>query len=334
MKLSNICCFLFLMLLAFHALADQKSVLNKAYKEGALAKVACRVVDEDLMPISNAMVYVSFRSTIRSIGDANFRLKTDCDGKFEAMHRTNWKVVCTVRKEKFYDSRFEVSFYDTERTGVADGEWVQDGLSRQIVLRRICAKEALSIFQESKRMGTWKIPVKNEWIGFDFELFDWTEPYGKGRHKDVLLRFSSEKIDHLRGKCQMDVCFTNNPYAGAYVGVGDHVSDLKVPHAADVSQTYVDRYSFMKNTLGFEREDNFPKRNEFFVFRTRTRMDDKGKLESACYGVISGVWVSGETVMRMEDAAFNTKENDVDIEDGYYLRRLLRQYDRNRKDSK
>lgn len=82
------------------------------------------------------------------------------------------------------------------------------------------------------------------------------------------------------------------------------------------------------------REDNFPKKNGFFVFRTRTRTDDKGNLSAACYGVISGVWVSGETTMRIEDAAFNPKENDVDIEDGYYLRCLLRQYDQDQKDSR
>lgn len=332
MKPLNACCLMFMILSAFHVSADKKEVLSRAYKEGALAKISCQVVDENLTPMSNVTVCVSFRSTVRSIADEDFRLKTDCEGMAKVSHRTNWKVSCIVREEGFYESRFEVSFYDMMRNRVVNDEWVDDGLRRRIVLRRIYAKKTLAVFPEARRMGTWKIPVKNEWIGFDFESFDWTNPYGKGLHRDVLLRFSSEKIDHLHGKCQMEVCFTNNPHAGAYVGVGDKLSDLKIPHVADVSRPYVDHYNFTRNILGPMREDNFPKKNGFFVFRTRTRTDDKGNLSAACYGVISGVWVSGETTMRIEDAAFNPKENDVDIEDGYYLRCLLRQYDQ--KDSR
>lgn len=167
MKPLNACCLMFMILSAFHVSADKKEVLSRAYKEGALAKISCQVVDENLTPMSNVTVCVSFRSTVRSIADADFRLKTDCEGMAKVSHRTNWKVSCIVREEGFYESRFEVSFYDMMRNRVVNDEWVDDGLRRRIVLRRIYAKKTLTVFPEARRMGTWKIPVKN---GLDLTL--------------------------------------------------------------------------------------------------------------------------------------------------------------------
>lgn len=330
MKLSKTSCFALVLLAWQNALAVRDDALCKAYAEGAMASVSCRVVDEENRPIVGATVRVEFKSTVQSIDDASFCAMTDREGVFEIEHRTNWKVVCAIWKESFYESRFEVSFYDTKRNAVKDGKWVSDALSRQVILRRIRTSESLSIFPESRRMGTWRIPVKGEWIGFDFEVFDWTAPHGKGQSTDVLLRFSSERVDHMHGRSQMDVCFTNNPYAGAYVGKADELSDLKIPHSADVGQAFSERMCFTKTILTSDRRDTFPDKDSFVVFRTRTKTDDNGRLAAACYGVVSGAWTSGEMTMRMEDAAFNPKENDLNIEDGYYLRRLLRQYERRR----
>lgn len=40
--------------------------------------------------------------------------------------------------------------------------------------------------------GGGKIPVQNEWIGYDFEQGDWLEPYGKGKQADILFRYQSK----------------------------------------------------------------------------------------------------------------------------------------------
>lgn len=324
------CCLAAMVMIVFQAYADGTAALRRAYEEGAVARVRCCVVDEEGIPLSNVTVRVSFKSTVRTSDNQDVCVRTNGEGRFDVSRRTNWKVGVWVGKNGYYDSRFEVSFYDTGRNKVEDGKWDHDGLNRKIVMRKIRAKHALVVFPEVKRMGTWKIPVKNEWVGFDFESFDWTVPYGNGRYKDVLLRFSSETVDHVHGHYQMELCFTNNPFAGAYVGIGDPWSDLKIPHVADPFRNYATYHCFVRNALGSVREDNFPKKEGYIVFRTRTRTDDNGKLTAACYGVVSGVWISGETTMRMEDAAFNPGENNVDIEDGYYLRQLLRQYDRRR----
>ena len=327
MKISSIVFIACMWALATHVCVAQDAALVKAYNGGAVARIVGCVVDEENMPVSNATVCASFRSTVRTDDNHDVQMKTKEDGSFEVARRTNWKVECVVSKDGYYDSKFEVSFYDMERNRVDKGHWVNDDLKRKIVIRKIRTKKSLSVFPEFRRMGTWKIPVMNEWIGFDFELYDWAAPHGSGIHRDVLLRFSARKLDHIRGHYQMEVSFTNNPYAGAYVGKADLLSELRIPHVAEMSRDYAKSFCFLRNALGVVREDTFPGKDDYFVFRTRTRTDSEGRLISACYGVISGVWVSGETTMRIEDAAFNLNENDVSIEDGYYLRQVLRQYE-------
>ena len=61
------------------------------------------------------------------------------------------------------------------------------------------------------------------------------------------------------------------------------------------------------------------------VFRTRTKVDGEGRLVSAHYGVISGAWLFGSETMRIGDACFNSTVNDTMIEDGYYLRKSVRE---------
>lgn len=304
--------------------AERKDALCGAYKQGAVAHIRCRVVDEHDEPIHNATAYVSFRSTSTSIGDKMVRVDTDRNGIFDIAHLTNWKVECLVKKHGYYDSRFDISFYDTELNRVESGMWVHRSLNQKIVLRKVLSRKELIVFPDKRRMGTWKIPLQHKWVGFDFEKFDWTFPYGTGNYEDVLLRFSSEAIDHIHGKYQMEVCFTNNPCAGAYVGSGDSMSDLKTPHFADASRNYVASFCFQRISTGTEHVDNFPKKGDYIVFRTRTRTDKTGRLVASCYGVISGAWISSETTMRMEDSCFNPQENGLCIEDGFYLRELLR----------
>ena len=155
--------------------------------------------------------------------------------------------------------------------------------------------------------------------------------YGTGVHDDMLLRFSARTISHVRGSYQMEVCFTNNPCAGMHLGEGDALSDLKIPHVADPSGVYVGYHRFERNFTGENKTDTYLKKGMYAVVRTRTKIDADGKLVSACYGVISGMWISGGKTMRMEDASFNSACNDLAIEDGYYLRKRLEEYNcRNR----
>ena len=60
-------------------------------------------------------------------------------------------------------------------------------------------------------------------------------------------------------------------------------------------------------------------RNSYLVFRTRTKVDKDGNLQSAHYGVIQGEWSFDGSSMRYLDGCFNSHGNDVNVEDGFFL---------------
>jgi hypothetical protein len=39
-----------------------------------------------------------------------------------------------------------------------------------------------------------KLPVQNEWLGYDFEVADWVAPHGKGKNVDILFKEGSEGV--------------------------------------------------------------------------------------------------------------------------------------------
>ena len=130
-------------------------------------------------------------------------------------------------------------------------------------------------------------------------------------------------------KYEMEVSFTNNPYAGAYLLKEDDSSDLTTVRVADSNALYRTSFVFVKEqTPGTSRHWDFLDSGSYLVFRTRTRVDERGNLIGAHYGKIRGQWLSELEFMILSDGCFNQKENDVNIEDGRTLRDVLRNYKR------
>ncbi len=122
----------------------------------------------------------------------------------------------------------------------------------------------------------------------------------------------------------MDVCFTNNPFAGAYTCKKKTDSVLSWDGYVDADKNFATmfRYTFERRPDGVRIVDTLPE-DSYMVFRTRTEPDDSGNLVAAHYGVISGAWLLGSETMRVGDACFNMCANDVGIDDGYYLRKAV-----------
>ena len=123
----------------------------------------------------------------------------------------------------------------------------------------------------------------------------------------------------------MDVSFTNNAYAGMYKMKKIKDSEFDWSYVADTNAVYEPMQSFYferrpeKRTVDCKLPDN-----SYFVFRTRTKLDEGGNFISAHYGVISGGWGFGSKVMKFSDGCFNPIPNDTNLEDGYYLRKRVR----------
>ena len=316
---------------AFAALNVQALVdasLKDAYFKGADAKIIYRVVDDEGMPVEGASAHIWFRSTHPKLVIDDWTVNTDSNGVFIAEHRTNDRLSCRISKDGYYHTFDRVTFSDPCAYPLATGgKWQPYGSIRTVSLKKIRNPYMLHVFPVSIR--GYQIPEFGKWIGFDFECCEWIAPYGKGRSADVLLRFSAMKKSLHDYKYVLDVSFTNNPYAGAYLMKVDEASDLKTKYTADSNATYKAEFSYvLEQSPGNRRYWNFLDTDSYLVFRTRTRVDKDNNLIGAHYGKILGRWRPGIEAMILSDGCFNPVENDVNIEDGTVLRTVLKNMDR------
>ncbi len=287
-----------------------KPEVQQATRKGALAKLIYRVVDDEGFPITNTVVSGTWRNNFpRKTWKETFL--TDANGEFVAEGKVGGAFGFSVAKEGYYMSSTGLKF--DWRPGVSplvkEGKWQPYGERRSIVVKRKKNPVAMS----SLHYTSIDVPATNVWLGVDMESFQWTQPYGNGKHDDMLLRFNYEMHDKYAVKwATMDVSFTNNPHAGFYVLPQDGYSEMKCPYYANTNavfaQTHTFRHEFFNKYIDAIRE------GDCMVFRTRTRVDEAGNLVSAHYGKLYGLW-EFSTAIRAKDVFFNTTPNDTNLED-------------------
>lgn len=294
--------------------------------DSALAKEILRIEDENGQPIAGAKIY----GGLQTGGGINDFIPiegiTSSNGEYVIVGKCVNRIRCEIKKDGYYRSEFLLSEYNTTHS-CCDGKWMPHGTVNVITLHRVRGLGTLAVPSgRGSTVGRWRVPTWNCWIGFDLEIFDWVKPYGNGCNQDVILRFTSyEKNPYFDFKFTMDVSFTNNAFAGAYICKKNSYSDLSWPWCAESNETYIASfsYSFERHPDGARVVNTLPE-DACMVFRTRTKVNDKGELVSAHYGVISGAWLLGSETMRFDDACFNPNANDLCIEDGYHLRKRAR----------
>ena len=301
---------------------DKSRIIGET--KGARAKEILRVVDQDGLPVMNARIYGSFWP-----GDNGKKYilvdgLTDVNGEYVAEGMSKWKLTYQVTKAGHYMSNGVVDYLAATNVPVIiNGKWQPYGSIRTVVLKKIKNPGKLHAFPVSLRRC--RIPKFDKWLGFDFECSEWVAPYGKGRSVDVLLRFSAMRKELHDYKYVMDVSFTNNPYAGAYLMKKDRSSDLTTSYIVDTNSIYNASFSYViEQTPGNRRHWDFLDADSYLVFRTRTRVDKDNNLIGAHYGSIHGPWRSGTEFIILSDGCFNPVENDVNIEDGTVLRDILK----------
>ena len=312
---------------AFTATVIQASVdesLRQAYLKGADAKVTYRVVDDDGTPVVGATAHVWFRTTYPKKVIKDWILSTDTNGMFVAEYRTNDRLSVGIDKTGYYHTFDRVTFSDPcVYPSAKGGKWQPYGSTRTVVLKTIEKPQRLICWERTK---DYKIPVYDTWLGFDFGRYQFVAPYGEGKDSDVLLRFTlknpSRKDYHMR----MEVSFTNMPYAGAYLMKKDDFSDFKNVYHADTNATYCQSFVYSFDRYPAKRPVSVELgEDEYLVFRTRTKVDENGRLVSANYGVLYGPWCFvGPRGMNIPFLLLNSTPNDTNLEDSEILNRVKR----------
>ena len=262
------------------------------------AKVTFKVVDMHGNPIPNEDATLGFSPTI------GFHGKTDENGYFTGRGRTESDYVFSVAREsnKYYRTRFSKDIAHW-KDYPKDGKWKPWNETIKIVVKEEI--NPIPMYANGINFKT-NIPVVDEWVGYDFEYNDWVAPHGKGIVADIEVSLSEEKPTEEDEIETLKIRFPY-PLAGAYVMKKDLNCDLKSVYHANPNATYQQEITWYKklqtkdelNHPLFRKERRFIpttriieekilSKDDYLIFRTRTKVDENGNLIEARYGKIYG----------------------------------------------
>lgn len=307
-------CFAIPLILNAAGPSAEELTLAKARRYGAQAKECLQIVDQDGMPVADARIWGGLQTGDGYKDFIPIRGSTDTNGEYIVQGKCTNRITCQITKEGYYASEFVLPNYAYRHT-FKDGKWIPYGSQHTVVLKKIINPQPMSFHDERT---TFKVPVYDEWIGFDCEKYDFVSPYGQGVKNDMLLRFALNNPTVDDYHMTMEVSFTNNLYAGAYEMERTKTSEFESVYHAETNMIY--RQSFVygfNQTPGKTPEYTTQlKSDKYLVFRTRTKVDSEGKLISAFYGKIYGDWnFVGPGGMSMAQFVFNPRPNDTNLED-------------------
>lgn len=282
------------------------------YYDNALADVRLRIVDDRGNPVEGATVTAVFYIGITKT--TGLTSETGADGIVEAKYPCNGEFKVWARKNGYYDTLLKTTAFITlaREEATKTRKWSNGTVDLPVVLkkRRNPADLILhgGIFQELN------YPATNIVMGLDLQRFDWCPPYGKGKYDDLQVKYDfwRSPTNWFQVYSHLEITMTNC-LDGVYLASTDDFSKMNRCYGADTNAVYKKslEYVYDRKTGNVVRDSGMP-RDEYMVFRTRTKVNDKGELVSANYGLIfEKSEYSPKLSMRI---AFNPEPNDTNLE--------------------
>jgi hypothetical protein len=301
------------------------------------AKVTFKVVNQDGEPVKNEPAQLGF------FGGKGIRGTTDENGCFTGEGETYSDYLFGVGlsengapNKKYYATWYQKKIANWKNVP-EDGKWKPWNETIHLVVKE--KVNPIAMYASNLYDFKSNIPKSNEWIGYDFEQNDWLVPYGKGKVADVEFSLAIDWYEDDYVKQQLRMRFPY-PHAGVYFMKKDMVllqfskkeraSDFKSVYHADPNYDYQNEIVF---NLEAERRGNQTRtlqeksmlltKEEYLIFRTRTKVDEDGNLIEARYGKIygpiefNGVELAGNKYLKkMVRMSFylNPNVNDTNLE--------------------
>ncbi len=161
---------------------------------GPLVTLKTVITDEIGEPVEDAEVIGVFRTV--SGKEIVERAKSDENGRASVTANTPFKTYMRVEKPGYYQSVYD---YIDISEPPAYGELSPRSYSFDVPLR----KKIDPCLLIAKR-GEFKIPAKDEWIGYDLETSDWVKPHGNGEIADILFRYQNEFLGYRLSDKKLD----------------------------------------------------------------------------------------------------------------------------------
>lgn len=283
-------------------------------RNGAQAKVVIQVEDQDGVAVQGAKIWGAFTTGSGFNDYAMIEGLTNNEGKFVAQGRCNELLRVDITKDGYYSSELKVNFWQSKVDPVVvDGKWQPYGEMRTVVLKQIRKPHDMIV---PSRTPQRKMKICDEWLGFDLEKCDFLPPIGEGSVADALIRFHREDVSRSEWSKSIEISFANYPYAGVYRKKKDTWSDLKSDYCANTNAIYDTQLSFKYVKSGRKRDVERLGEDEYLIYRTRTKVDEEGKLVSARYGKLYGPWYFEDAGgVRISQGFMNRNDNDINLEE-------------------
>jgi hypothetical protein len=262
-------------------LAEQPSNLPKA-------KITVHVTDQDGKPVEGALVGIGGTMNPKP-GEAAKGLTT-AEGFFSAEVGTNGGVGTSARKDGYYVTfgpEYRFGWDRLEKAGP------KGRLEPWNPILELLLKKILNPIPMSARSVESKLPVEAMGVGFDLELGDWVFPYGAGKVSDFIFRVDRTITTERNYSATLQLSFSNKNdgliefRAPPFIG-----SMLKSPHTApELGYVPLKVWRQARSPGKPGAADTFVEdvgKDQNYIFRIRTILENNGQVVSALYGKIYG----------------------------------------------
>ena len=287
----------------------------KAEKDGISAKITFVVVDDEGQSVPDATVAGGFFNHRR--GKHGFSQKTDHKGTVSLEDVCVGDINYKVEKDGYYETRDRYWFFKSGFDCVKDGHWIPWNPAVKVVLKR--KVNPVAMYAADRGSNYTLIPQVGEPHGFDLTVGDWVFPHGRGKTRDFDVTYIRDGSGRAFTTQEL-ILSVREPFAGFRKVSCDTYSALKSPYRADKNAVYEKevRFSFKRSGETARYIDGQMKADECIVLRTRTRVDEDGRLIGAHYGKIYGPLCFGISLDAPGEMKilhyFNPNENDSNLE--------------------
>lgn len=282
-----------------------------AVRDGAMARLTFRIVDDVGNVVTGANVQVSFgRHDSQWIKGC-----TDTNGLYTVEGKSSGKVLYDVDRAGYYQTSSEYS-YGVGKVMLEDGRWFPWNPTNTVVLKQVKCPVAMYVYSCDATKDLI-IPSKGTNVAFDMEKGDWVAPFGKGERCDLIVNCDDQFADPWTGFRKLSLTFGTNVLDGVRRHKLDNFSNFRSLYEAP-ADGYEKTVTWSIETFRKQKDIiTEPPLDEYFIFRIRTVEDENGKMAKANYGKIYGPVqygdLGGRLVLRMM-CYFNPEVNSRNLE--------------------
>ena len=188
---------------------------------------------------------------------------------------------------KFYYLDKGGAYRFTER---AAGKWQPWNPTVDIVIKPVL--KPIPMYARAVDPWIFRIPEYSKPLGFDLEKSDWLPPHGEGEIADFIFQLDC----NLLGVSQDKVQYFDATLKMSFSNDGDGIQEIIEP-PREGSALRLPRYApetgyksdWEQKAFEYENSSQYSHtENQNYIFRIRTKKDEKGEIISALYGKIIG----------------------------------------------